>query len=168
MEPPEIRILKGDIAQTMCEAVVNAANNHLWMGAGVAGALKRAAGSEVEREAISKGPIKVGESVATGAGEMSAKYIIHAAVMGQDLATSAQLVFRATRSALTVAEQLGVRSVAFPAFGTGVGGLDGAECAAAMHRAISEWLPSAVNVKEIQLVLYSAELYEAFRQEFFH
>ena len=70
------------------DAVANAANNELWMGAGVAGALKRAGGEEIEREAIAKGPIPVGEAVATGAGRLSARWVIHGAVMGQDLRTN--------------------------------------------------------------------------------
>ena len=77
----KIEVYKGDITQLEVGAVVNAANNRLWMGDGVAGALKRAGGKEIEAEAVKKGPIPVGEAVATGAGKLKAKYVIHAAVM---------------------------------------------------------------------------------------
>ena len=82
-----IRLLQGDIAEAETDAIVNAANNQLWMGAGVAGAIKRKGGAEIEKEAVAKGPILVGEAVATGAGNLPARYVIHAAVMGQDLKT---------------------------------------------------------------------------------
>ena len=112
--------------------MANAANNHLWMGAGVAGALKRAGGEEIEREAVAKGPIAVGEAVATGAGRLPARWVIHGAVMGQDLRTNTQLVEQTTRSVLRVAEELGAQSLALPAFGTGVGGFPLDECARIM------------------------------------
>src|SRR3954467_818957 len=116
-----LEVREGDIAAVEADAVANAANDALWMGAGVAGALKRAGGEEIEREAMANGPIPVGEAVATGAGRLPARWVIHVAVMGQDLRTSPELVERTTRSVLRVAEELGARSLALPAFGTGVG-----------------------------------------------
>ncbi|MGB3093303.1 MAG: macro domain-containing protein, partial [Candidatus Zixiibacteriota bacterium] len=86
----EIKLVQGDITEQEIDAVVNAANNHLWMGVGVAGAIKRKGGIEIEREAMSKGPIPVGEAVVTKAGSLKAKYVIHAAVMGQDLTTNGE------------------------------------------------------------------------------
>jgi O-acetyl-ADP-ribose deacetylase (regulator of RNase III) len=132
----ELKVVEGDIALLEVDAVANAANDHLWMGAGVAGALKRAGGDEIEREAVAKGPIPVGEAVATGAGTLPAKWVIHGAVMGQDLRTNAQLVERTTLSVLRVAEELGAESLALPAFGTGVGGFPLDECAALMVGAV--------------------------------
>jgi len=102
------------------------------MGAGVAGALKRAGGEEIEREAVAKGPIPVGHAVATGAGRLPARWVIHGAVMGQDRRTNADLVERTTRSVLRVADELGAASLALPAFGTGVGGFPVDECAGIM------------------------------------
>src|SRR5581483_9545020 len=127
-----IRVVQQDIATLDVDAVVNAANDHLWMGAGVAGALKRAGGAEIEREAMSKGTIPVGDAVVTGAGRLVARHVIHAAVMGQDLRTSAEAIARATESALARAEEIGARTVALPAFGTGVGGFPLVECARIM------------------------------------
>jgi uncharacterized protein (DUF433 family) len=86
-------VIEGDITALEVDAIANAANNALWMGAGVAGAIKRAGGDEIEREAVAKGPIEVGEAVAAGAGRLAAKWVIHGAVMGQDLRTDAGELF---------------------------------------------------------------------------
>jgi O-acetyl-ADP-ribose deacetylase len=128
----DLQIVEGDITALPVDAIANAANDRLWMGAGVAGAIKRAGGDEIEREAVAKGPIEVGDAVATGAGRLAAKHVIHGAVMGQDLETDAELVRRTTRRCLEVADELGAESLALPAFGTGVGGLPLAECARVM------------------------------------
>jgi O-acetyl-ADP-ribose deacetylase len=128
----ELEVVEGDIAVLAVDAIANAANDHLWMGAGVAGAIKRAGGDEIEREAVAKGPIEVGDAVATGAGRLPARWVIHAAVMGQDLRTSSDAIARAMRRTLEVADELGAESVALPAFGTGVGGFPLDECARLM------------------------------------
>jgi O-acetyl-ADP-ribose deacetylase (regulator of RNase III) len=128
----ELEVVEGDIAALAVDAIANAANDRLWMGAGVAGAIKRAGGDEIEREAIAKGPIPVGDAVPTGAGRLPMRWVIHAAVMGQDLVTSADAIRRATRRTLEVAEELGAESLALPAFGTGVGGFPLDECARIM------------------------------------
>jgi O-acetyl-ADP-ribose deacetylase (regulator of RNase III) len=128
----EIEIVQGDITELEVDAISNAANDRLWMGAGVAGAIKRAGGKEIEREAVAKGPIEIGDAIATGAGSLKARHVIHGAVMGQDLRTNAELVRRTTRRCLEVADELGCRSVALPAFGTGVGGFPLGECARVM------------------------------------
>ncbi len=93
----KFEIVEADITQLEVDAVANAANDHLWMGAGVAGAIKRAGGEEIEREAVAKGPIERGTAVATGAGSLRARWVIHGAVMGQDLETNAELVRKTTR-----------------------------------------------------------------------
>lgn len=161
----EIVIAKGDIAHQACDAVVNAANNHLWMGSGVAGALKKIGGPSVEREAMALGPIEVGRAVTTGAGKLPARWVIHAAVMGQDLETDADKVRRATVSALGEAERIGAKSVALPALGTGVGGLAMEDCARAMRAGLEEALPLA-SVRRVIFVLYGPRAYEAFRSAF--
>jgi O-acetyl-ADP-ribose deacetylase len=130
--PLELEVVEGDIAALAVDAIANAANDRLWMGAGVAGAIKRAGGVEIEREAVAKGPIAVGDAIATGAGRLPARWVIHAAVMGQDLRTSADAIAAATRRTLEVADELGAESLALPAFGTGVGGFPIDECARLM------------------------------------
>ncbi len=128
----QLEVVEGDIAALEVDAVANAANDRLWMGAGVAGALKRAGGTEIEREAMGKGPIALGTAVATGAGALPARWVLHGAVMGEDLRTDAALVERTTTSCLELADELGCRSLALPAFGTGVGGFPLPDCARIM------------------------------------
>jgi O-acetyl-ADP-ribose deacetylase (regulator of RNase III) len=140
-----LEVVEGDITQLEVDAIANAANNHLWMGAGVAGAIKRAGGKEIEREAVAKGPIEVGDAIATGAGRLNARHVIHGAVMGQDLRTNAELVTRTTRSCLEVADELGCRSLALPAFGTGVGGFPLDECARIMVAEARAYEPAVLE-----------------------
>ncbi len=140
-----VEVVEGDIAALEVDAIANAANNHLWMGSGVAGAIKRAGGEEIEREAVQLGPIEVGDAVATGAGQLSARWVVHGAVMGQDLRTNAELVRRTTESSLRVADELGAESLALPAFGTGVGGFPLDECARIMVAAVRGYEPSSLK-----------------------
>src|SRR3989337_1644406 len=88
----KIVLILGDITDSETDAIVNAANDHLWMGSGVAGAIKAKGGVEIEQEAKAKGPIPIGEAVAKSAGKLKAKYVIHAAVMGQDLQTNEKYI----------------------------------------------------------------------------
>lgn len=154
-----IRIVQQDIATLDVDAVVNAANDHLWMGAGVAGALKRAGGDEIEREAMAKGPIAVGEAVVTLAGRLRARHVIHAAVMGQDLRTSADAIRRATHAALARAEELRARVIAMPAFGTGVGGFPLDACARIMA---SEIRGHSGPLEEVVIAVRSDDAVRAF------
>lgn len=146
-----IEVQQGDITTIEVDALVNAANNRLWMGGGVAGALKRVGGREIEEAAIVRGPVAVGEAVATGAGRLKATYVIHAAVMGQDLRTDADKIGEATGNTLQCAEGFGVRSIAFPALGTGVGGFPVGECARIM---IDEVIKHATGESVLELVLF--------------
>ncbi|MFN4111549.1 MAG: macro domain-containing protein [Ignavibacteria bacterium] len=147
----KITIIQGDITTTNAEAIVNAANNHLWMGAGVAGAIKRAGGKIIEDEAVSKGPIPIGSAIETIAGNLKSKYVIHAAVMGQDLVTNDTYIRNATRSVLNLCEKLKLRSVAFPALGTGVGGFPMEECAKIMIGEVLNFKPN--NLQEVYFYL---------------
>jgi O-acetyl-ADP-ribose deacetylase (regulator of RNase III) len=156
----ELEVCEGDIAAVEADAVANAANDRLWMGAGVAGALKRAGGDEIEQEATALGPIPLGSAVATSAGRLPARWVIHGAVMGQDLRTSAELVRRTTRSCLEVADELGARSLALPAFGTGVGGFPLAECARLMVAESRSFEPS--TLERVVFAVFGGDAYEAF------
>jgi O-acetyl-ADP-ribose deacetylase len=153
-----VEIIEGDIAAQATDAIVNAANNHFWMGAGVAGAIKRRGGDEIEREAMAQGPVEPGECVITSGGRLAATHVIHAAVMGQDLHTSAQLIDRATRASLAIAEAHRLESMAFPAFGTGVGGFPLDDCARIMIRAIREHAAGSVTL--VRLVLFGESAYD--------
>ena len=141
----ELEVVEGDITSVEVDAIANAANNRLWMGAGVAGAIKRAGGEEIEREAVARGPIEVGDAVATGAGRLRARYVVHGAVMGQDLRTNADLIRRTTARCLEVADELGVESIALPAFGTGVGGFPLDECAELMVNVARSFEPRSLR-----------------------
>jgi O-acetyl-ADP-ribose deacetylase len=118
----ELEVIAGDITQLDVDAITNAANTHLKHGGGVAAAISRAAGPELQRESDEKAPIGLGEAVETTAGDMPAGYVIHAATMELGGPTSAEIIERATGSTLAKAEELGCRSLALVAFGTGVGG----------------------------------------------
>jgi O-acetyl-ADP-ribose deacetylase len=158
-----LEVRDGDIAAVEADAIANAANDRLWMGAGVAGALKRAGGDEIEREAMATGGIPLGGAVATTAGRLRARWVIHGAVMGQDLRTSADLVRRTTRSCLDLADELGCRSLALPAFGTGVGGFPLAECARIMVEEARIF--PAQSLELVIFAVYGNEAYDAFSSE---
>jgi O-acetyl-ADP-ribose deacetylase (regulator of RNase III) len=160
----QLEIIEGDITMVSADALVNAANNHLWMGAGIAGAIKKAGGREIEEEAVKKGPIPVGEVVVTSAGRLPVKYIIHAAVMGQDLQTGAEIIKRATRNSLRKADELGLKSIAFPALGTGVGGFSLEECAAIMIGTVREYT-GKTSLEKIIFVLYGQTASRIFKEE---
>jgi O-acetyl-ADP-ribose deacetylase len=156
----ELEVRDGDISQVEADAIANAANDRLWMGAGVAGALKRAGGDEIELEAMAIGGIPLGTAVATTAGRLSARWVIHGAVMGQDLRTDADLVQRTTRACLELADELGARSLALPAFGTGVGGFPLARCASIMVEEARIF--AAQSLERVLFAVYGSEAYEAF------
>jgi O-acetyl-ADP-ribose deacetylase len=163
----KITCRQGDITDSRAEAIVNAANDHLWMGSGVARAIKRKGGIVIEEEAIAQGPIAIGEAVATGAGILPQKYVIHAAAMGQDLRTDATKIRNATRNALLRAEELGVSSIDFPALGTGVGGFAVTQAAKIMIQVAREFAKSRV-LKEIGFVLFDRSSFQAFQRELEH
>jgi len=156
----QIDLVEGDIARTPADAIVNAANNHLWMGAGVAGALKRAGGSEIEAEAVKLGPVAVGDVAVTGAGRLPARHVIHAAVMGQDLIPSADSIRTSTRNALQAADELGLQSISFPALGTGVGGFALDRCAEIMLSEVRRFRPR--TLAKVIFVLYGNTAFEVF------
>ena len=156
----KISVIQGDITEQEVDAIVNAANNHLWMGVGVAGAIKRKGGDEIEKEAMSKGPIAVGDAVVTKAGKLKAKHIIHAAVMGQELVTNEEHIKNATLNSLKRAEELKIKSIAFPAFGTGVGGFPVDECARVMLAEVKDFSKNAKFLKEVRFVLFDKKSYD--------
>jgi O-acetyl-ADP-ribose deacetylase (regulator of RNase III) len=158
----ELSVVDGDITALEVDAIANAANDALWMGSGVAGAIKRAGGEEIEREAVANGPIEVGGAVATGAGRLPATWVIHGAVMGQDLRTDAELVRRTTESCLRVADELGAESLALPAFGTGVGGFPVDECARLMVAAVRAHRPR--TLQRVVFAVFGEDAARAFRE----
>ena len=118
----EIEVVEGDITKLELDAITNAANTDLRHGGGVAGAISRAGGPSIQAESDGLAPIELGAAVATSGGDLPARWVIHAATMHLGGPTSAEAIRAATASALRVADELGARSLALVAFGTGVGG----------------------------------------------
>lgn len=159
-----IRLCKGDITNFVGDAVVNAANSSLWMGSGVAGAIKRIGGNCIEMEAMSKAPIDPGEAVVTNAGSLDVEYVIHAAAMGDDLVTSEALIRSATQNSLYKCDELHIESVAFPALGTGVGRFAVDVSAKAMIDEVVLYLQeeSDTSLREVVFYLFGEETFQSF------
>lgn len=153
----------GDITKLEVDAIVNPANSQLIMGGGVAGAILRAGGDQVQKEALTKAPVQIGKAVETTGGKLKAKYVIHAPTMTRPaMPTNRENVKLATRAALECANQLDIASVAFPGMGTGVGGLNLEEAAEVMVTEVAKHVESGTTLKNIILVGFSAELTHAF------
>ena len=154
----EIIVAKGDITTIECGAVVNPANSLMIMGGGVAGALRRAAGQEVEAEARRHAPVPVGKAISTSAGRLAPriKYIIHAPTMERPaMRTTPGKVEKAAYAALVEASRLGVDCVALPAMGAGVGGLDAEESMDSMLKALDRARAEGISLpRRIVFVAY--------------
>jgi O-acetyl-ADP-ribose deacetylase (regulator of RNase III) len=173
-----IEVRQGDITQQPdVDAIVNAANTDLALGAGVAGAIRRRGGEEVDREARAQGPVKLGTAVLTSAGNLPNRWVIHAAAMGyrseDDLVpkragslSSAAIVRDATLNSLQRAEEAGARSIAFPALATGVAAFPVDECAAAMMAAVRQYDSQNPRsaIQRVVFVLYGRSDYEHFQR----
>ena len=161
-----IAVIQGDITQVAVDAIVNAANSHLIMGGGVAGAILKAGGRTIQEEANRKAPVPIGKAVATNAGRLKAKYVIHAPTMEQPaMPTGRRKVGLATKAALECANQLGVIGIAFPGMGTGVGGLDIEEAAEVMVQEIKRHIEPGTSLKKVMLVGFYSDLTQAFADE---
>ena len=164
----EIKIIQGDITELEVTAIVNAANNKLVMGGGVAGAIKKKGGKIIEEEAVKKGPIKIGEAVFTQAGSLPAKYVIHAATMGMDFKTDEDKIRESCKNALRLAEELKIKSIAFPALGCGVGGFPLLAAAKIMAQEVMKHLRENKSaLQEIIFCLYDKEAYDVFNKGVF-
>ena len=158
----ELEVIAADVTKLEVDAIANAANTELKHGGGVAGAISRAGGPDVQRESGEKAPIGLGEAIETTAGDMPARWVIHAATMELGGPTSASVIERATRSTLAKAEELGCRSLALVAFGTGVGGFPLDEAARIMvgaareHRGELERIVFAVHGQDAERAFGSA------------
>ncbi len=160
-----IVVLTGDITKQEVDAIVNPANSMLVMGGGVAGAIKRVGGKEIEEEAVKHAPVPVGEAVATGAGRLKAKYVIHAPTMERPaMRISERNVGLSVRGALKCAEGLETRSIAFPGMGTGVGGLSLEEAARAIVNEVKEHIDKRTTLKQIVLIGFKEDLTHAFER----
>jgi O-acetyl-ADP-ribose deacetylase len=153
----EVWAWQGDITELRVDAIVNAANNQGWLGSGVAGAIRRAAGDQVEQEAVAQAPWPVGEAVRTGPGRLGdrgVRAVLHAAAMAPGRPASAEAVGRATAAALRLAAAEGLESVALPALGTGVGGVAYGDAAAVMAAAIRDHCAGDTPLRTVVVALY--------------
>ncbi|PNV78302.1 MAG: O-acetyl-ADP-ribose deacetylase [Thermoproteota archaeon] len=159
----KIEVVQGDITEIDADAIVNPANTHLIMGGGVAGAIKRKGGREIEEEAVKKGPIPIGDAVFTSAGRLSCRYVIHAPTVEEPGGSSSlENVAKATRAALRTAESLKISSIAFPGMGTGVGGLDVRSAVVTMMREVKKHVLGGTALKKIFFVAFRSDDYVEF------
>ena len=157
----ELEVLQGDVTKLEVDAIANAANTQLRHGGGVAAAISRAGGPDVQRESNEKAPIGLGDAVETTAGAMPARYVIHAATMELGGPTSAEIITRATSSTLRKADELGCRSLALVAFGTGVGGFPLEDAAALMVDAVRQH--EASSLQRVVFAVHGDAAERAFR-----
>jgi len=157
--PGRLSIEVGDISQAKTRAVVNAANTELWMGSGVAGALKSRGGDVIEREAMAQAPVRPGGTVLTTGGKLYADYVIHVATMEPGGPATERAVRAGTMGALALAKDNNIESIAFPALGAGVGGLEVCDCMRAMLTVIGKWLKENHVPGEVVMMLFDEEAY---------
>jgi O-acetyl-ADP-ribose deacetylase (regulator of RNase III) len=157
-----IEVLDVDITTLEVDAIANAANTQLRHGGGVAGAISRAGGPSIQAESDRKAPIALGDAVETGGGDLPARWVIHAATMEMDFVTSADVIRRATAATLWKAEELGARSLALVAFGTGVGGFPVEEAAAIEIDEVRRHLLSGSRLERVVFAVHGEAAREAF------
>ena len=160
----EIEVVEGDITSLEVDAIANAANTQLMHGGGVAGAIARAGGPVVQEESSARAPIGLGEAVETSGGSMPCRWVIHAATMELGGPTSASIIRRATASTLRRADELGARSLALVAFGTGVGGFPVDEAAAIEVLEVRRHLASGSGLERVVFTVRGSATREAFER----
>lgn len=165
-----IALRQGDLTEAPVDAIVNAANNDLILGGGVAGAIRARGGPSIQAECDRLGPIPIGEAAITGAGALRARYVIHAASMRLGGRTTETALREATRNSLRRAAERGLKSIAFPAIGTGIAGFPIERCAAVMLEEIRDHLRGAgppgrlAPVERVEMVLFDEHGLSAFEQ----
>lgn len=157
-----IVLREGDITEQEVDALVNAANSQLQLGSGVAGAIREKGGPEIQRECNAHGPIEVGEAAVTGAGNLPARWVIHAAGMALGGQASEESVRAALRASFALADAKGCRRIAVPAIGAGVGGLSPQRCAEVSIAEARAHLAAGSGLEEIRFVLFGEPMYRLF------
>jgi O-acetyl-ADP-ribose deacetylase (regulator of RNase III) len=161
----EIEVIDADITTLEVDAIANAANTRLLHGGGVAGAIARAGGPAIQAESDERAPIELGDAVATGAGELPARWVIHAATMHPGGPTSAETIAAATAATLRVADELGARSLALVAFGTGVGGFPVSEAARIEVEAVRGHLAGNPSLERVVFCVRGSDARQVFETE---
>lgn len=162
----KIEFLKGDITEMAVDAIVNAANNDLVLGAGVAGAIRRKGGPRIQEQCDLIGPITLGDAAVTTGGNLKALYVVHAASMQLGGKTTAASLRLAVKNTLDRAEEKAFRSIAFPAIGTGVAGFPMQECATIMISETLEHLKARTSLERICFVLYDDAALKVFEETY--
>jgi len=160
-----VEVQQGDLTTQDVDAIVNAANNDLELGGGVAGAIARVGGPTIQAECRTVGPIEVGDAAITGGGRLKARHVIHAASMRLGGRTTAESLRQSTRRSLEIADKRGLRSIAFPAIGTGIAHFPVGECARIMMEEVVALAPAATSLRDVRFVLFGDEAESAFRTE---
>lgn len=161
-----IEVRHGDLTKQVTDAICNPANSLMFMGGGAAGALKRAGSENIEREALKYAPVPVGKAVATTAGNLQARWVVHAPTMERPaMRTTGEKVYRATKAALECAEAAGAKSIVIPGMGTGVGMVSCENAARDMVKAIKEFGKSARYLREIFLCDLDYDMVVAWMKE---
>jgi O-acetyl-ADP-ribose deacetylase (regulator of RNase III) len=155
---------EGDLTEATLDAVVNAANTSLQLGAGVAGAIRRRGGESIQEECDRIGPIPLGDAALTGGGDLPAGCVLHAATMELGGETGEAALRSATRRCLELASEQGLRSIAFPALGTGIGGFPLRRCAEVMLEEARRHVDEGTSLEEIRFVLMGEPAYRVFEQ----
>lgn len=150
----KVELKQGDLTEMDCDAVVNAANNDLLLGGGVAGAIRRKGGERIQEECNAIGSIPVGGAAITSGGNLKARWVIHAASMQLGGATTAKALRSSTAHSLRIAGERGLKTIAFPAVGTGIAGFPMRECAEIMLREVVEHLKGMTTLEEVSFVLF--------------
>jgi len=158
-------VVEGDLTEETTDAIVNAANNDLILGGGVAGAIARRGGAEIQRECSAHGPIGVGDAAITHGGRLRAAWVIHAASMRLGGRTTAENLRGSIRRSLELAAEKSLRSIAFPAVGTGIAGFPLADCARLMLEEVVSQVKTGTSLQLVRFVLLSDEAEATFRRE---
>jgi len=161
----KIEVKRGSLLELEVDAIVNPANSMLTMGGGVAGAIKRVGGEEIEREAVKNAPLPVGKAVVTSAGKLKARHVIHAPTMEEPGPTTAEKVYKAMYAALELACSMNFRSIAIPGMGTGIGGLSPNKAAEAVFKALEDCLNRGLTVEHVIFIDLSEEVVHAFKKQ---
>jgi O-acetyl-ADP-ribose deacetylase (regulator of RNase III) len=158
----KIVIQQGDLTDMDTDAIVNAANNDLQLGGGVAGAIRRKGGEEIQRECDAIGSIPVGYAAITGGGKLKARYVIHAASMQLGGRTTAANLGNSVAHSLRIASERGLKTIAFPAVGTGIAGFPIEECASIMLQEAAQHLKGKTTLEKIYFVLFDDHACDVF------
>jgi O-acetyl-ADP-ribose deacetylase (regulator of RNase III) len=160
-----VEVLQGDLTNERVDAIVNAANNDLELGGGVAGAIARAGGPAIQAECRKLGPIEVGGAAITSGGTLPARHVIHAASMRLGGRTTAESLRRSVRRSLEIANENRLESIAFPAVGTGIARFPVEDCARLMVEGLVQHSQAPSSLKEVRFVLFGDQAESAFRRE---